>query len=76
VLCRDLQPLSRETQQTGVNGAVIVELFDAWHGHHGERPVKATALPEPCASWSIPKDRAANISRRGWCRARAPVASP
>jgi hypothetical protein len=25
----------------------IVELFDAWHMHHGERPVKASALPEP-----------------------------
>ena len=34
-------------------------------------PVKAAPSPNRCASWSIPKDGAANISRRGWCSSRA-----
>jgi hypothetical protein len=56
----------------------IVELFDAWHGHHGERPVKACALSRGrWAFWSIHRDGAASTSLRGCgsSRARAPAAS-
>jgi hypothetical protein len=35
----------------------IVELFDAWHLHHGERPVKASALPEPVRALVDPQGR-------------------
>jgi hypothetical protein len=59
-------------------GAAIVELFDAWHVHHGERPVKASTLPEPVRVLVDPPGQGhQNISRRGWCssRARVPVAS-
>jgi hypothetical protein len=35
----------------------IVELFDAWHVHHGERPVKASALPEPVRILVDPQGR-------------------
>jgi hypothetical protein len=46
VLAENFNALSRETQQTWASGAAIVELFDAWHVHHGERPVKASARAE------------------------------
>jgi len=35
----------------------IVELFDAWHVHQGERPVKASALPEPVRVLVDPQGR-------------------
>jgi hypothetical protein len=35
----------------------IVELFDAWHVHHGEGPVKASALPEPVRVLVDPQGR-------------------
>jgi hypothetical protein len=35
----------------------IVELFHAWHVHHGERPVKASALPEPVRVLVDPQGR-------------------
>jgi hypothetical protein len=35
----------------------IVELFDAWHVHHGDRPVKASALAEPVRVLVDPQGR-------------------
>jgi hypothetical protein len=35
----------------------IAELFDAWHVHHGERPVKASALLEPVRVLVDPQGR-------------------
>jgi hypothetical protein len=35
----------------------IVELFEAWDVHHGERPVKAAALAEPVRAFLDPQGR-------------------
>ena len=50
----------------------IVELFDAWHVHQGERPVKASALPEPVRVLVDPQGTGPPTYRgRGWCSLRA-----
>jgi putative DNA primase/helicase len=35
----------------------IVELFDVWHQHHGERPIKAVDLAEPVQALVDPQGR-------------------
>jgi len=49
----------------------IVELFDAWHVHHGERPVKASALPEVDPKDGGPQHIAARLVQLTGTRAGA-----
>ena len=55
--CRD--PIDRidEIKSDDPHRRRIVELFEAWNVHHGQRPVKATALAEPVQVLLDPQGR-------------------
>jgi putative DNA primase/helicase len=45
--CRDPVERIESVKSDDPHRRQIVALFEAWHRHHGERPVKAAALAEP-----------------------------
>ena len=55
--CRD--PIDRidEIKSDDPHRRQIVELFEAWDAHHGQRPVKAAALAEPVRALLDPQGR-------------------
>jgi hypothetical protein len=55
--CRDPVERIETVKSDDPHRRRIVELFDAWHVHHGERPVKASALPEPVRVLVDPQGR-------------------
>jgi hypothetical protein len=55
--CRDPVERIEETKSDDPHRRQIVEQFDAWHVHHGERPVKASALAEPVRALVDPQGR-------------------
>jgi hypothetical protein len=55
--CRDPVERIDEIKSNDPHRRQIVELFDAWDGHYGERPVKAAALAEPVRVLVDPQGR-------------------
>ena len=71
--CRD--PIDRidEIKSDDPLRRQIVELFEAWDVHHGQRPVKAAALAEPVRALLDPQGRGRRISRHVSCSSPAPA---
>jgi hypothetical protein len=55
--CRD--PIERidEIKSDDPHRRRIVELFETWHAHHGDKPVKANAIAEPVRALLDPQGR-------------------
>ncbi len=72
---RSWHPVERvdAVKSEGPHRRQMVELFGTSEAYHADLPIKRLPSPNRCASWSIRKDGAANISRRGWCSSRAGV---
>ena len=63
--CRDPVERMDEIKSDDPHRRQIVELFAAWAAHHGDDLSKRLPSLSRCGPWSIHRDGAANISRRG-----------
>ena len=55
--CRDPVERIDEIKSDDPHRRRIVELFETWHAHHGDKPVKANAIAEPVRALLDPQGR-------------------